>query len=42
MLYLVYTITVLVCWSITRRLFLGILLAVPVDIAPYGLFQAVM
>jgi hypothetical protein len=41
MLFLLYSATVLFCWSITRKLLLGVLLAVPVDVALYALMRAV-
>jgi hypothetical protein len=42
MLFLLYSATVLFCWFLTRKLFLGVLLAVPVDVALYALMRAVM
>ncbi len=41
MLFLFYSATVLLCWFVTRKLFLGVLLAVPVDVALYALLRAV-
>jgi len=35
--FLLYTVTVLFCWSITRKLLLRVLLAVVVDVALYSL-----
>jgi hypothetical protein len=37
MLLLLYSATVLVCWFVTRKFLLGVLLAVPVDVALYCL-----
>jgi hypothetical protein len=42
MLFLLYSATVLVCWFVTRKFLLGVLLAVPVDVALYALSRAVM
>jgi hypothetical protein len=42
MLLLLYSATVLVCWCVTRKFLVGVLMAVPVDVALYALLRAVM
>ncbi len=37
MLFLLYSATVLVCWFVTRKFLVGVLLAVVVDVALYCL-----
>jgi hypothetical protein len=42
MLFLLYSATVLLCWFLTRKLFLGVLMALAVDVALYAVLRAVM
>jgi hypothetical protein len=42
MLFLLYSLSVLLCWFLTKKLLFGVLMAVAVDVALYAILRAVM